>query len=92
VKDGTGSGDIAANLVAPPPFADAILTPWREDAPSAGSQRFNILKGSFLPATLIPQAAGGETKNGLYFPDGTWTGASGEPLGPPFDQPVPPLQ
>ena len=92
VKGGTSAAKISSRLVEVPPFADALLTPWRADATAAGSQLFNILRGTFLPGTLIPQSAGGESFNGIYFPDGSWTGVTTKPLGPSFRQPVPPIR
>jgi hypothetical protein len=92
VKSGTGAAQIAGRLVEVAPFSDALLTPWRADAPAAGSQLFNIIRGTFLPSTLVPQSAGGDSFNGIYFPDGSWTGITTKPLGTSFQQPVPPVK
>jgi putative copper export protein/methionine-rich copper-binding protein CopC/ABC-type branched-subunit amino acid transport system substrate-binding protein len=91
LKGGTGRADLAAALVAPAPFTDAIVTPWRDDAPAAGNQRFAVVKGTFLPPTLIPASSGGDTYAGTWFPDGAWSRLTNAPLGPPLDRPVPPL-
>jgi uncharacterized protein DUF4395 len=64
VRDGTDHGRIAEDLLAPAPFSDALMTPWRADAPAAGNQRFSFIRGNFLPPTLIPTSAGGESFNG----------------------------
>jgi ABC-type branched-subunit amino acid transport system substrate-binding protein len=91
LADGIEPDRVTARLLRPAPFADALLAPWRSDAPFAGSSRFEFLKASFLPPTLIPASAGGESQTGSYFTDGTWARVNGDPLGPPFEQPVPDL-
>ncbi|MDX6646127.1 MAG: copper transport protein [Miltoncostaeaceae bacterium] len=91
VRSGIDRRRIAAELLAPAPFSDALMTPWRADAPAAGNQRFSFVRGNFLPPTLIPQSAGGESFNGTYFPDGTWARLTTTPAGPPFEHPVHPL-
>jgi ABC-type branched-subunit amino acid transport system substrate-binding protein len=91
LADGIEPDSVVARLVQPAPFADALLAPWRSDAPAAGSPRFEFLKASFLPPTLIPASAGGESQTGSYFTDGTWSRTNADTLGPPFEQPVPPL-
>ena len=89
--DGTEPEQLVTALIQPEPFADALLAPWRSDAPAAGSPRFQVLKASFLPPTLIPVSAGGESQSGTYFTDGTWSRTNADVLGPPFERPVPPL-
>ncbi|UJA21055.1 ABC transporter substrate-binding protein [Thermoleophilia bacterium SCSIO 60948] len=89
--DGVEPEQIEAALDRPAPFADALLSPWRSDAPGAGSQRFSVLKGTFLPPTLIPASRGGDTYNGSFFTDGTWTTVSAESLGPPLEDAAPSL-
>jgi methionine-rich copper-binding protein CopC/putative copper export protein/ABC-type branched-subunit amino acid transport system substrate-binding protein len=91
LRGGTGRGDLAAALVEPAPFTDAIVTPWRADASAAGNQRFAVVKGTFLPPTLIPASSGGETYSGTWFPDGAWSRLTTAPIGPPLERPVPPL-
>jgi ABC-type branched-subunit amino acid transport system substrate-binding protein len=91
VSDGTGAGEIAHTLRQPAPFTDALLAPWRSDLPAAGNQRFNLIDANFLPPTLIPSQVGGESFNGTFFVDGSWTRLSSQPLGPPLQQPVPAL-
>jgi hypothetical protein len=66
------------------------MTPWRADAPAAGNQRFAVVKGTFLPPTLVPASSGGETYAGTWFADGAWSRVS-DPVGPPLDHPVPAL-
>jgi hypothetical protein len=91
VDDGIDPDTIVSRLIRPAPFADALLAPWRSDARSAGSPRFEFLKASFLPPTLIPASAGGEAQTGTYFTDGTWSRTNADTLGPPLDEPVSPL-
>jgi ABC-type branched-subunit amino acid transport system substrate-binding protein len=91
LEDGTDPEQIVERLVRPSQFADSLLAPWRSDGRSLGSQRFEFLKPSFLPPTLIPTSAGGEAQAGTFFTDGTWARTNTELLGPPLDQPVPPL-
>jgi hypothetical protein len=91
LEDGTDPEQIVDRLVRPSQFADSLLAPWRSDARSLGSQRFEFLKPSFLPPTLIPTSAGGEAQAGTFFTDGTWARTNTETLGPPLEQPVPPL-
>jgi methionine-rich copper-binding protein CopC/putative copper export protein len=92
LKHGIEPGEIADGLVQPPPFSDAVLSPWRSDAPSYGSTQFLPIKAQFLPPTLVPTDKGGESFNGTFFTDGSWTAASTEPLGPSFEKPLPPLE
>ncbi|MFL5846044.1 MAG: copper resistance protein CopC [Solirubrobacteraceae bacterium] len=91
VAKGTDATSIAADLVRPAPFTDALSSPWRSDAPSAGSQRFTMLGASFLPPSLIPASAGGMTYNGTFLRDGAWTKLSTDVYGPPLDAPLPAL-
>jgi hypothetical protein len=91
VANGTGAGEIADTLRQPAPFTDALLAPWRSDAPAAGNQRFTLVDANFLPPTLIPTQVGGESFNGTFFTDGSWTRLSSQALGPPLQQPVPAL-
>jgi hypothetical protein len=56
---------------------------------AAGNQRFTLVDANFLPATLIPTQVGGESFNGTFFTDGSWTRLSSQALGPPLQQPVP---
>jgi methionine-rich copper-binding protein CopC/putative copper export protein len=91
VSNGTDPSQIAATLRQPAPFTDALLAPWRSDVPDAGNQRFTMVDANFLPATLIPTQVGGESFNGTFFTDGSWTRLSSQALGPPLQQPVPAL-
>ena len=91
VTNGTDPGQIASALRQPAPFTDALLAPWRSDAPAAGNQRFTLVDASFLPATLIPTQVGGESFNGTFFTDGSWSRLSSQALGPPLQAPVPSL-
>jgi hypothetical protein len=91
VANGTDPGQIADTLRQPAPFTDALLAPWRSDVPAAGNQRFTMLDANFLPATLIPTQVGGESFNGTFFTDGSWTRLSSQALGPPLQAPVPAL-
>ena len=91
VRGGTAPAAIARDLLRPPPFTDALGSPWRDDAPDAGSQRFELLGPNFLPSTLIPTSAGGESFNGSFFTDGAWQRLSTDLYGPPLTLPLPPL-
>lgn len=91
VANGTDPNDIADSLRQPAPFTDALLAPWRSDAPAAGNQRFTMVDANFLPPTLIPTQVGGESFNGTFFTDGSWTRLSSQALGPPLQAPVPSL-
>jgi putative copper export protein len=91
VRDGTSPAAIEARLRLPRPFTDALTAPWREDAPAAGSPRLTVLGPTFLPATLVPAFAGGESYTGKFFPDGAWARLSTEAYGPPLGSPVPSL-
>jgi hypothetical protein len=91
VRDGTGADQIAHRLTRPAPFTDALVAPWRSDAPAAGSPRLAVVGPTFLPATLIPASTGGETYSGRYFADGAWRPLGSELYGPSLRAPVPPL-
>ena len=75
---------IFARLRTPRRFTDALLAPWRGDAPAAGSQRFAVHAPTFLPANLIPPGSGARTmrRSGTYFSEGAWSLLSGESYGP----------
>jgi hypothetical protein len=92
VRDGTGAAQIAHRLARPAPFTDALVAPWRSDAPAAGSQRLAVLGPTFLPATLIPASSGGESYSGRYFADGAWRPLGSDLYGPSLRAPVPPLR
>jgi ABC-type branched-subunit amino acid transport system substrate-binding protein len=92
LEDGIEPQKIVDRLLRPAAFADSLLSPWRSDARSVGSQRFEFLKPSFLPPTLIPTSAGGEAQAGTFFTDGTWARTNTDMLGPPLEEPVPPLE
>ena len=89
LRGGTGPGGIAERLLRPAPFTDTLGSPWRSDAPAAGSVRFTALAPRFLASTLIPVSAGGESYDGSFFADGAWTRVSTELYGPSLDSPVP---
>ncbi|MEA2449388.1 MAG: copper transport protein, partial [Thermoleophilaceae bacterium] len=92
VHDGIGADQIAHRLTRPAPFTDALVAPWRSDAPAAGSPRLAVVGPTFLPATLIPASTGGETYSGRYFADGAWRPLGSELYGPSLRAPVPPLR
>ena len=91
VEDGIEPDQIQARLQSPPLFADALASPWRSDSPATGSQLFSVFKGTFLPPTLIPSSAGGDTYNGTFFVDGDWSRLTQEPLGPELSKPPEPI-
>jgi methionine-rich copper-binding protein CopC/putative copper export protein len=82
LRDGPSPGSIAARLRRPRRFTDALIAPWRASAPQAGAPLFDFLAPSFLPANLLPPAAGGEQHSGTFFDGGAWVAISGtRPLG-----------
>jgi methionine-rich copper-binding protein CopC/putative copper export protein len=91
VGDGTSSSLVAARLLRPTPFTDAIAEPWRSDAPAAGAQRLTVLDPTFLPTTLLPVSSGGEAYSGQYFPNGAWQRPTTQLFGPAVSARVPPL-
>jgi putative copper export protein/methionine-rich copper-binding protein CopC len=62
------SGDkLAENLKLLNFFSDGVVSGWSPAAPAAGSWRFFLYKGSFIPSGLLPGAA---PSGGRFFPEG----------------------
>jgi hypothetical protein len=81
LRSGTGRDAIVAHLRTPQVFTNALLAPWTDAQPGAGSQFAVALQPQFLSPTLVPTSFGGEAKDTEYFPQGSWTVTSGVPLG-----------
>jgi hypothetical protein len=72
---GSSTGALVANLKVTPLLKskvqggpqDGIVSGWSPAAPAAGSWRFLLFKGSFIPGGLIPGRA---AEAGRYFPEG----------------------
>ena len=62
-------------------FSNALLAPWSPRLPGVGSPNVVALQPQFLSPTLVPTQFGGEAKDTVYFPQGSWTVTSGVPLG-----------
>lgn len=84
LRDGVAADRIAARLRRPRRFTDALHVPWRSDAPSAGAPLVGFLVPRFLPARLVPVAAGGERFSGTWFADGSWQSSGTHLYGPPL--------
>jgi hypothetical protein len=81
LRHGPDADSIAARLRRPPPFTDALVAPWRSDAPRAGAPLFVFLAPRFLTANLLPVGQGGQEHEGTFFPDGAWERTSTRPYG-----------
>jgi hypothetical protein len=81
LRDGTDPDSIAARLRRPQRFTDALLAPWRSDAPTAGGPLVNMLAPRFLTSNLLPPGQGGEAHSGTFFDAGAWVVTSAQPLG-----------
>jgi hypothetical protein len=73
-------------------FTNALLAPWVPTAPGLGSQALFVIAPQFLPATLVPTSAGGESYQGTYFSDGDWINATTTAFGPGAGATPPPLR
>jgi hypothetical protein len=62
-------------------FSNALLAPWSPRLPGVGSPNVVALQPQFLAPTLVPSRFGGEAKDSVYLPQGSWTVTSGLPLG-----------
>jgi hypothetical protein len=80
LRDGEEPERVADRLRRPRPFTDALVAPWREDAPAAGGPLFAFLAPRLLSTSLIP-ASGGHRHSGTYFDGGTWTRTTGRVYG-----------
>jgi putative copper export protein/methionine-rich copper-binding protein CopC len=81
LRDGPDAASIAARLRRPRPFTDALIAPWRADAPQAGGPLFEFLVPRFLTGNLLPPGVGGEQHSGTFFDGGAWVATSSQPLG-----------
>jgi hypothetical protein len=81
LRDGDDPGRIAARLRRPRRFTDALVAPWRADAPAAGVPRFTFLAPRLLSPALVP-AIGGHPPSGTFFPTGTWATTTSRVYGP----------
>lgn len=89
VRDGTGISDMVGRLRQPSHFTDALTIPWREDAPTRGSQGFVMYTPNFLPPNLRPGSSGPVAHSGSFFQAGTWARMSPFVYGPQVDVPGP---
>jgi hypothetical protein len=64
---GSSEGALAEHLKLLNLFSDGVVSGWSPAAPSAGSWRFFLYKGSFIPAGLQPGAA---PEAGRFFAEG----------------------
>jgi methionine-rich copper-binding protein CopC/putative copper export protein len=64
---GSSVGDLVAHLKVLTLFSDGVVSGWSPAAPAAGSWRFFLYKGSFIPSGLMPGAA---PEAGRYFAEG----------------------
>ena len=81
LRDGDDPGRIAARLRRPRHFTDALVAPWRADAPAAGGPLFTFLAPRLLSPALLP-AIGGHPPSGTFFPTGTWATTTSKVYGP----------
>jgi len=71
---GSSAGDLTAHLKLLNKFADGVVSGWSPAVPSAGSWRFFLFHGSFIPAGLQPGAA---PEAGRFFAEGgAWSRVS----------------
>jgi hypothetical protein len=64
---GSSVDDLVAHLRVLNLFSDGVVSGWSPAAPAAGSWRFLLYKGSFIPSGLQPGAA---PEAGRFFPEG----------------------
>lgn len=81
LRDGDDAGRIAARLRRPRRFTDALVAPWRDDAPAAGATLFTFLAPRLVSPTLAP-ALGGHPPAGTFFERGTWAATTSRVYGP----------
>lgn len=67
LRGGASAEGLAARLTPLGPFSDGVVSGWSPAAPAAGSWRFFLYKGSFIPSGLLP---GEEPNPGRFFPEG----------------------
>ncbi|MGH9037340.1 MAG: hypothetical protein ACRD0O_16405, partial [Acidimicrobiia bacterium] len=66
---GTSAGEIARRLRLLGPFSDGVVSGWSPAASAAGSWRFFLYRGNFVPMGLIP---GDDPAPGRFFDEGAW--------------------
>lgn len=81
LRDGDSPSRITARLRRPRVFTDALVTPWRSDAPTSGGPLFAFLSPRLLP-TALSALSGGHRHSGTYFERGTWLRVTTELYGP----------
>ena len=64
---GTSTDSLVEHLKVLTLFSDGVVSGWSPAAPAAGSWRFLLFKGSFIPGGLIP---GESPEPGRYFAEG----------------------
>ena len=64
---GSSTGALAEHLAVLNLFSDGVVSGWSPAAPSAGSWRFFLYKGSFIPSGLQP---GAKAEAGRFFAEG----------------------
>ncbi len=69
LRGGTSAAEIARRLRLLGPFSDGVVSGWSPAAPSAGSWRFFLYRGNFIPMGLIP---GDDPAPGRFFDEGAW--------------------
>ena len=67
LEKGSSVDDLVDHLRVLTLFSDGVVSGWSPAAPPAGSWRFLLYKGSFIPAGLKP---GGSPEPGRYFAEG----------------------
>lgn len=67
LEKGTSTDGLVEHLKVLTLFSDGVVSGWSPAAPAAGSWRFLLFKGSFIPGGLIP---GKSPEPGRYFAEG----------------------
>ncbi len=67
LSGGASPGSVARRLQLLGLYSDGVVSGWSPAAPAAGSWRFFLYKGSFIPSGLQP---GAQPEPGRYFPEG----------------------
>ena len=70
LRGGPSAGEIARRLRLLGPFSDGVVSGWSPAAAAAGSWRFLLYRGNFVPMGLIP---GDDPAPGRFFDEGAWT-------------------
>jgi putative copper export protein/methionine-rich copper-binding protein CopC len=67
LEKGSSTGALVEHLKVLTLFSDGVVSGWSPAAPAAGSWRFFLYKGSFIPGGLQP---GGSIEGGRFFAEG----------------------